>query len=227
MRGEIVYVIQEVGPVWATHTASIQALTASLSPESQESAHSALLSILERWKTVVRIKDEGLYSFTNQTRTEAFWRILFIDRYRCWVNAYNFDIRRFPPVLDREMIDRIFKSLNVYPSFPPESLNDEVCWIWYLQQEATETYFAASVNLHCNDLRIFRTETGYIGLCHPGAHPGDQTVVLLGASVSVILREYPEGHILIGQRFVPVKFSQNKVVTGENQTKILADLVPI
>lgn len=51
-------------------------------------------------------------------------------------------------------------------------------------------------------LRFMVTERGYIGLAYPSAMPGDKVTLLLGAPVPLVLREFSQGHALIGQRFV-------------------------
>lgn len=80
--------------------------------------------------------------------------------------------------------------------------NDETGLIWYFRHEATDTWIFGNVNLHCVNLSLFRTAKGCIGVTHADVRPGDQVAVLLGAPVPLILRAYPEGQILIGQRYV-------------------------
>lgn len=215
--GIAVDVIDQVGPALDLATAALQHHQPGRPYESQLGAAQAQMDIVHRWKTVARIHDAGDYPFARQTQTrlEAFWRTIFLDRYRLILANGANTIRRFPPPQkaqesDDGGSDEEFDFQVVRCRFPPRTEDEENTMMWYLRHEVIETWSFASLNLHSANLRFFRTANGYIGVAHPNAAPGDQVTVLPGSPVPLILREYPEGHVFIGQRFALPSTSKPK-----------------
>ncbi|EJT76579.1 hypothetical protein GGTG_06497 [Gaeumannomyces tritici R3-111a-1] len=48
----------------------------------EEEVTAAQLSLFKHWKSLAEVEDQGLYLFTDHTRLEAFWRTLWLDRFR-------------------------------------------------------------------------------------------------------------------------------------------------
>lgn len=175
----------------------------------QEKAKALLGFVFEQWKRIARVTDDEPYPLTQQTRHEAFWRTLFLNRCRYQPQAVNkqLSFRGIPPrVGDEEMADLFFQELR---NFPPRDQDDELWLISYLCHEVNEVWMFGKVNLHSVNLSLFRTSKGFIGVSHPYVCVGDKVAILLGAPVPFVLREYPEGHVVIGQRYVntPIRFS--------------------
>lgn len=208
-HGILVDTIEEIGFPWDLRLLSQSTFRHGHQDESRNKAHELQVSVIERWKGIARVKEEETYPLTQQTRHEAFWRTLFLDRCRYRPQATNLQpsFRRIPPLVgEKEKADLFFKHLG---NFPPKDENDETWLIWYLRHEVTEMWNFGKVNLHCANLRFFRTAKGFIGVSHPNVRIGDKVVVVLGAPVPFVLREYPEGHVVMGQRYVhtPKHFS--------------------
>lgn len=202
-RGLTVDRVEEVGQPWSLMLAARKAYNPANSKESKQNAHDAQVAIIEQWKSIARLDTEKDYTFTGQSRNEAFWRTMFLDRYRSThTHDRLYRICRIPAqVKEKEAID-IFSPGGIICDFPPQTADDELGVAYFLRHEVTEMWAFANVNLHCADLSLFRTAKGYIGVGHPNMQPGDKVAILLGAPVPLVLREYEEGHLLIGQRFV-------------------------
>lgn len=202
VRGIPVDTIEEVGVAWDLGLAAVSNFKHGDRENSIIKAHEAQVSIIEKWKTITRVEDEGTYAFMQQTRREAFWRTLLLDRYRFQWQTVNTQpsFRRVPLKVRKKDVSEIFGG-NM-KDFPPKDTHDETWLIWYMRHEVTELWSFGSVNLHCANLSFFRTVRRYFGVCHPDARPGDTVAVLMGAPVPLILREYDEGHLIVGQRYV-------------------------
>ena len=202
-RGVLVDTIKELGQPWDLATTALRAYDPVNPSNSRSRDHAAQLSIIEQWKSVAGVDTEKAYPFTKQSRHETFWRTLFLDRYRSSSSdGLKYHIHRLPSQIGNQEAANIFSHAGIECAFPPKNLDDELLLIYFLRHEVTEMWTFASINLHCANLSLFRTQKGYIGVTHPNAQPGDKVAVLLGASVPLVLREYAEGHLLIGQRFV-------------------------
>lgn len=201
-RGIPVDTIEEVGPAWDLVLAATSTFRHGDRENSRLKANEAQISIIENWKAIARMEEVGVYPYTNQTRPEAFWRTLLLDRYRHQWRAVDIQtsFRRIPSNLDKEEVPDLFG--GQLHTFPPEDKSEEQWLIWYLRHEVTEMWTFGNVNLHCANLRFFRTVKGYIGVSHPNARPGDTVAVLLGAPIPLVLREYAEGHLVVGQSYV-------------------------
>lgn len=147
-----------------------------------------------------------------------------MDRY--WLTLPNgaTTIHRFPFPLQAKNDgeegdgDEEFDFQIVKCRFPPQTDDEKSTIMWYLHHEGTETWSFASLNLHSVDLRFFRTEKGYIGVAHPNAAPGDQVVILPGSPVPITLREFPEGHVFIGQRSANTPTARRNVTWNKRLT---------
>lgn len=202
-RGVLVDIIEEVGQPWDLARAVLRTYDPEDPDRSRGKAHDAQISIIDQWKSIARLDEEGEYPFTEQPRREAFWRTLLLDRYRSNSrDGHNYRILRLPSEIGEKEGADIFGPAGIKCVFPPQNSDDEGWLVYFLRHEATELWSFASVNLHCVNLSLFRTKKGYIGMGHPNVQPGDKVTVLLGAPVPLVLREYAEGHLLIGQRFV-------------------------
>ncbi|KAJ5986574.1 hypothetical protein N7451_010939 [Penicillium sp. IBT 35674x] len=203
IRGLTVDTVEEVGQPWSLGLAALKAYNPANSKESKQNAHDAQVAIIEQWKSIARLDTETDYTFTGQSRNEAFWRTMFLDRYRSThTHDRLYHICRIPAqVKENEAID-MFSPGGIICDFPPQTADDELGLVYFLRHEVTEMWAFANVNLHCADLSLFRTAKGYIGVGHPNMQPGDKVTILLGAPVPLVLREYEEGHLLIGQSYV-------------------------
>jgi hypothetical protein len=202
-RGLTVDTIEEVGQPWSLGIVALKTHNPANPEESKKDTHDAQVAIIEQWKSIARLDVDKEYTFTGQSRNEAFWRTMFLDRYRSThTHDRIYRICRIPAQVNEQEATDIFSPGGIICDFPPQTAEDELGLIYFLRHEVTEMWNFANVNLHCADLSLFRTAEGYIGVGHPGMQPGDKVALLLGAPVPIILREYEEGHLLIGQRFV-------------------------
>ncbi|KAE8370618.1 hypothetical protein BDV27DRAFT_167505 [Aspergillus caelatus] len=206
-QGITVDTIEEVGYPWDLDVPPGQYTGHVERHIPQEMAHQRQNTIIESWKSVSRVRDEDTYHHSRQSRAEAFWRTIFLDRERALRGSNSFfSINRIPaklpatPKRDADASSIRFDGIRI--GFPPNGAEGEEEFLGYLQHEINETWSFARLNLHCSNLRMFRTTQGYLGLSHPNTKSGDKVVVLLGAPVPMVLREYNEGYILIGQSYV-------------------------
>ncbi|GIK05563.1 hypothetical protein Aspvir_009676 [Aspergillus viridinutans] len=207
-HGVTVDTVEEVGKPWDLAMAALKTHNPADPGNSNQNAHDAQVAIIEQWKTIARLNVEGQYSFTQQSRSEAFWRTLFLDRYRSThTHERVYRVTRIPVQVGDEEANNIFGPAGITCGFPPETSEDELGLIYFLRHEATEMGSFTNINLHCVNLSLFRTVKGYIGVGHPNMRPGDKVALLLGAAVPLVLREYDEGHLLIGQRFASLVFT--------------------
>ncbi|KAE8381526.1 heterokaryon incompatibility protein-domain-containing protein [Aspergillus bertholletiae] len=214
-RGITVDTIEEVGSPWDLFMSSGQSSGHVERHIPQERAYQRQSTIIESWKSVARVTGEESYPCRGQTRAEAFWRTIFLNRERSIGGSNSvFSINRIPadlsaksPIQPPSELSGSYNGASVTMrglkmEFPPSSAESEEELLAYLQHEVNETWSFGRLNLHCSNLCMFRTTKGYIGLSHPNTKSGDKVVVLLGAAVPMVLREYAEGHILIGQSYV-------------------------
>ncbi|KLU91979.1 hypothetical protein MAPG_10926 [Magnaporthiopsis poae ATCC 64411] len=158
---------------------------------SDKEVTAAQLSLFKHWKSLAGVGDQGPYPCTGQTRLEAFWRTLWLDRFRVdGGQEGTICFSRIPH-------DTQFFDSN---TFENEEIVSEV--LTSLLGETIEAYQFANANPYSLGMRFFRTRQGYIGIGHPNVREGDKIVVLLGAPVPLILREFPEGHMVVGQSYV-------------------------
>lgn len=219
------FVISEVGPVLDLALAALQHHRPGHSDELKLNTAKAQMNIVQRWKAMTCADEPGeYYPFCRQqTRLEAFWRTVFLDRYRVILPKRATTLSRFPSVFQEEGgkpevsedggkeqkgeaegetgKDGEFDFQIVKCAFPPRTADEEDTIMWYLRHEVIEMWSFASVNLHSANLRFLKTEKGYIGVAHPNAEPGDRVVIFPGSPVPLVVRDYSEGHALIGQRF--------------------------
>ncbi|KAK1979344.1 heterokaryon incompatibility protein-domain-containing protein [Colletotrichum cereale] len=206
VQGVTIDVVSAVGQPW--DLAYIPGYDPGTEDKDQaiNNMHNAQVAIIESWKVLAGLEGNETYPFSSQPYKEAFWRTLFLDRYSD--NSINskrsgiLSFHRLPGAHETELMAQVFAPLGITCNFPPQNNDDETYLIYYLRHEAAELWRFASLNLHCVDLSFFKTAKGYIGVGHPNTQPGDKVVVLSGALVPLTLREFPEGHVLIGESYV-------------------------
>ncbi|KLU92844.1 hypothetical protein MAPG_11806 [Magnaporthiopsis poae ATCC 64411] len=132
--------------------------------------------MLQQWKSVAAggLEDngEGAYPFTGQSRDEAFWRTVFLDRFR-FPGSVDDDgglrLGRIPNDDD----DNNNNTRALFPPwggpgstrhFPPRNRQEEEQPVFYIRNEIIELWSFASLNLHAANLRLFGTVKGYIGV---------------------------------------------------------------
>ncbi|KAJ5835806.1 hypothetical protein N7447_001832 [Penicillium robsamsonii] len=209
--GMTVDIVEKVGQPWDLAMATFAAHDPTDPHNSERNVHDAQVAIIEQWKSIAQLDVKAEYSFTQQSRSEAFWRTLFLDRYRSThTHDGTYQIHRIPVQVGEQEANHIFGPAGLTCVFPPQTTEDEQWLIYFLRHELTEMGNFANVNLHCANLSLFRTVKGYIGVGHPNMQSGDKVVLLLGAPVPLVLREYEEGHVLIGQRFVLLFFTNSQ-----------------
>lgn len=151
-----------------------------------------------------------MYKHTGQTLQEAFWRTLFLDWFydtfgnppklaRISVSGGPFTARKLFNHLGA--INRDGKGLLDYP-FPPQTKEDRKRIQDYMHAQCHDSKEAFNTDIHGMELPFIITENGWICIGHPKAAVGDTVAVLRGGSVPYILREYSEGHILVGEWYV-------------------------
>ncbi|KLU89562.1 hypothetical protein MAPG_08533 [Magnaporthiopsis poae ATCC 64411] len=163
---------------------------------------SELKKIIQRWKSVACLSRQGSYPFAGQSRHEAFWRTIFLDRYRSGggmgepLNLTRIEKSKNGNASDHQPGGPQFRGM-----FPPANPKEEEVMLRILVFDTMELGEPVKVNLFSLFMRMFRTSKGYIGIGHPCAMVGDEVVVLLGSPVPLILREqFPLGHAVVGQR---------------------------
>lgn len=224
-RGVAVDTISRVGPVWDLGLLAAKEHIPGSREQSRAAIHGAHVGMLRRWKLAaggLENDDEGTYLFTGQSRDEAFWRTVFLDRFR-FPGSVDDDgglhLGRIPN--DNKNDDDGNNLRALFPPwapgstshFPPRNPREEEQLVSYIRHEVIELWSFASLNLHAANLRFFRTVKGYIGVGHPNVRPGDKVVVLLGAPVPFVLREDPEGNnMVVGERYVSAKSHQSASV---------------
>ncbi|OJI97959.1 hypothetical protein ASPVEDRAFT_37415 [Aspergillus versicolor CBS 583.65] len=192
--------IEVVGSSWDIGRTMSQSFDTTTGVLNLEHNNKIQLSIVNQWKEIARLDDPGTYPFSPHSRREAFWRTLLLDRVRSMREPLY--IRRIPSEPTEETLSEVIWGPGVDCGFPPESQSDEDFLIFYVRKEGAEWWAFGNINLHCVNLVFFRTAKGSIGVGHPNIQPGDQIAVLLGAPVPIVLRQYEEGHIVIGQSYV-------------------------
>ncbi|KAK8024469.1 Heterokaryon incompatibility protein [Apiospora rasikravindrae] len=120
------------------------------------------------------------------------------------------DLRALKPqdlVENPELMGDTASELFNYPGaedskFPPQTQQDKEGVLGYMVSQARYGLQVYNTDFHGLDFPFFITTNGYIGVCHPDAAVGDVVAVLRGGSVPYILREYSQGHILVGECYV-------------------------
>ena len=171
-------------------------------PPGEQEARDHLDQLFQSWKTICDASAETIYPPTGQSRKEAFWRTILVDRY--WKKSKfitrNDDVKRLPKNLSGIPMYEIFGRENPYPaSFPPETTNDEDMIKLYLPHEFGQRVLYNGVSCHCIWYSAFRTRGGYMGLCQPNVRPGDLVVVLFGGTVPFVLRKFKGRYVLLGE----------------------------
>ncbi|KAI0404111.1 heterokaryon incompatibility protein-domain-containing protein [Xylaria palmicola] len=214
--GVAVDVIIDVGPPLRLHRDNVQLDEA----QAPKRIRDDFMAIIKQWKKVVGLENDESYSFASQqSRREAFWRTLFLDRY-CGGRTENgsYVLQRLPDGTDKEKMAQFFARLiGENSAFPPKDDDDEIKFLDYMALEAIEMWSFCNVNVHCLGLSFFVTERGGIGVGHPNMRCGDKVTVLFGSAVPIILREYEEGHMVIGQSYV------HGVMDGEMIQHVIGD----
>lgn len=206
-RGVTVDTIVEIGPILETPQArSGRSLYHGGEFEADRLIFiiSELMKIIQRWKSVACLSHQGTYPFTGQSRHEAFWRTIFLDRYRSSGGMGELlNLTRIKTHKSGNASD--LQSGGEFPQFgggfPPANLKEEAHMLLVLAMDTMEAGDPLKVDLYSLLMRMFRTSKGYIGIGHPATMVKDKVVVLLGSSVPLILREFPLGHIVVGQRY--------------------------
>ncbi|KAK6065750.1 heterokaryon incompatibility protein [Seiridium cupressi] len=152
------------------------------------------IAILKHWQTMADTNGQSVYQHTDQTRLEAFWRTVFLDRILDGASLY-----RLPKGLKKMQESRFLKLMKPY-NFPPQNTDDFDAVFNLLMRQMVEGTSYYGVNPQSIGRSLFVTEKGYLGIGHPNTRPGDIVTVLLGGSTPWVLREYPEGCIVVGER---------------------------
>ncbi|KAI2465775.1 heterokaryon incompatibility protein-domain-containing protein [Annulohypoxylon bovei var. microspora] len=163
---------------------------------------------MDHWKTLCGVQestgDEVSYHSTGQTRKEAFWRTIMLDRY--WSQTTedsSDDIKRLPKVLTSIPVTDIFHNDGQGPQrFPPETRNDENMILKYLYTEYTQRGLYNSVSCHCVTQMIFTTNTQHLGMCGPNITLGDEVVILCGGTIPYVLRKFKDHYVLMGECYL-------------------------
>ncbi|KAI1328445.1 heterokaryon incompatibility protein-domain-containing protein [Xylariaceae sp. FL0255] len=207
VRGVKVDVIEKVGRPWDLGAVLLSRMDFAIGDrqKAREEVNDEQIAIIKQWKELVDLEQSVAYPFRpHQSRKEAFWRTLFLDRYHePGTESGSSRFHRLPDFTDQDEANRIFSPTeSIRCNFPPKNINEERWLISYLRHEASDLWGFSQVNLHCVNLSLFQTTKGYIGVGHPNMRCGDKVAVIFGSAVPVILREYAEGHMLIGQSYV-------------------------
>lgn len=166
--------------------------------EETETLKTKLMGIIESWKSVANLQGRNSYPLAKQSCCEAFWRTLLLDRYQSEGGAGKLlQLCRIPQNVET---DKGWEYAGIH--IPPRDQKEERILALYICLSLVQSDSLDKVNLHSMLLSFFRTEKGYFGVGHPFARAGDRVVVLLGAPVPFIIRDFPEGQVVIGECYV-------------------------
>lgn len=160
--------------------------------------HLDQLAIIQGWKRLCLAMSASTYLPTGGPILEAFWRTVVLDRFITH-GENGHSMARLPDVINKDNAGRLFGWSDAL-KFPPADHDQESTMLMYMRTITLELWNFNKLNPYCVNLRFFTTSRGYIGIGHPSCAPGDKVTVLLGSSVPLVLREFPEGHVLIGER---------------------------
>ncbi|KAG5655200.1 hypothetical protein KAF25_010934 [Fusarium avenaceum] len=80
VKGERADIIEEIGPSFDLFITLLRSRATGSNHDRGEQSHNEHMGIIHQWKNIAHMFDKGPYPFTGQSRAEAFWRTLFLDR---------------------------------------------------------------------------------------------------------------------------------------------------
>ncbi|KAL8415482.1 hypothetical protein RB596_006186 [Gaeumannomyces avenae] len=200
-RGVTVDCIVEVGPMLRSPLAeSGRTLFHEGRLEAAPAIVDELMETIQSWKSTARLSQPGTYPSTGEPLHEAFWRTIFLDRYITSERAMDepLSLARF----GRCEGENASGPAQFAGRFPPTNPLHERNMGLVLAMDTFLRGQFVKVNMFSFWMSMFRTSKGYIGVGHPDTQAGDKIVVLLGSPVPLILRDYPEGYVIVGQSYV-------------------------